>query len=289
MVRTPTLIGLLTAAVGVPYTATETEFGRSTVQMITGSEQSAATGAVTWSERDGMELGTHALRDVEGIWEQTIDRYRYGQSPPLQSINRLASTSGRETVVGQTEPSANATGAAAAAGYQPAGASSLVGQPVQDLRDVLRFDITPDWVTQRFSRVSTVLAELNLDGLRVPLVTGVSAGDLAGSISYYFDRQSRLQRVMLHGFTGDATSVVNTMTQYYGLQPEPSLEAGVYTRRWNGRPVHFLRISRAPIVYSDATHHKFIVFLELNQPDLGYGISEEAQRIISVDRSTGRW
>lgn len=285
MVRTPTLIGLLTAAVGVPYTATETEFGRSTVEMITGSNQAShSSSPASWAERDGMELGTNALRDVEGIWEQTIDRYRYGQAQPMQSVNRLASTSNREMVPSGSLPGM-ATDGVAADPYS----ASLVGQPVQDLREVLRFDISPDWVTQRFSRVSTVLAELNLDGLRVPLVTGTGAGDLAGTISYYFDRQSRLQRVMLHGFTGDATSVVNTMTQFYGLQPEPSLDAGVYTRRWNGRPVHFLRITRAPIVYSDATHHKFIVFLELNQPDLGYGISEEAQRIMSADHSTGRW
>ncbi len=285
MVRTPTLIGLLTAAVGVPYTATETDLGRSTVQMITGSSEAGSSIApVTWTERDGVELGTNSLRDVEGIWEQTIDRYRYGQTQPLQTVNRLASSSNRDAT-----QSAIAPGMPVESYSVAQNSASLVGQPVQDLREVLRFDISPDWVTQRFSRVSTVLAELNLDGLRVPLVTGTAAGDLAGSISYYFDRQSRLQRVMLHGFTGDATSVVNTMTQFYGLQLEPSLDAGVYTRKWNGRPVHFLRITRAPIVYSDATHHKFIIFLELNQPDLGYGISEEAQRIMSADHSTGRW
>ncbi len=244
MVRTPTLIGLLTAAVGVPYTATETEFGRSTVEMITGSnEAGSASASAPWTQRDGEELGTNALRDVEGIWEQTIDRYRYGQPQPLQTVNRLASSSNRDT-----NQSALIPGISNDVVQPNANAASLVGQPVHDLREVLRFDISPDWVTQRFSRVSTVLAELNLDGLRVPLVTGTGAGDLAGSISYYFDRQSRLQRVMLHGFTGDVTSVVNTMTQYYGLQLEPSLDAGVYTRRWNGRPVHFLRITRAPIV-----------------------------------------
>ena len=154
---------------------------------------------------------------------------------------------------------------------------------------MLRFDISPQWVTERFSRVTTVLADLQLDGLRVPLVTGTGADDLAGSISYYFDHSAHLQRVMLHGFTGDPNAVVSTMTEHYGLQSEPTLEAGVYSKRWNGAPVHFLRITRAPIVYSDALHHKYIVFLELNQPDLRYGISAEAQRIVSADRSTGRW
>ncbi len=94
---------------------------------------------------------------------------------------------------------------------------------------------------------------------------------------------------MLHGFTGrcdkrreydDAVLRLATRAITRCRRIHPSMERS---------PVHFLRITRAPIVYSDATHHKFIVFLELNQPDLGYGISEEAQRIMSADHSTGRW
>jgi hypothetical protein len=56
---------------------------------------------------------------------------------------------------------------------------SLDQMPIVSLAEVLRFDISPDWVMGRFPRVSTVLAELNLDGLRVPLVTGTSPSDLA--------------------------------------------------------------------------------------------------------------
>ena len=54
-------------------------------------------------------------------------------------------------------------------------------------------------------------------------------------------------------------------------------------------PVHFLRLTHAPIVYADAVHQKYTVFLELNQPNLPYGISPEAQKIVAADRSTGRW
>ncbi len=132
----------------------------------------------------------------------------------------------------------------------------------------MRFDISPDWLMQRFSRVSTVLADLQLEGLRVPIVTGTRADDLAGTLTYYFDRTDKLQRVTLHGFTGDPNRLVGTMTQHYGMSREPSLEAGVYTKRWNGQPVHFLRMTHAPVVYSDAIHQKYTVFLELNQPNL---------------------
>lgn len=300
MLRTPKTLALLAAAVGVPYTASETEFGRAAVRMLGSGVHSVSAPASDYLGAGGSGVeGHNPHRDVEGIWEQTIDRYRYGTTPQIvSSPGRMVSTSSRSTAaaqidsgnVGSANLPATLGGAATAlpAGAATAGAS-LVGHPVSDLREVLRFDISPQWVTERFSRVTTVLADLQLDGLRVPLVTGTGADDLAGSISYYFDQSARLQRVMLHGFTGDPNAVVATMTEHYGLQSEPTLEAGVYSKRWNGMPVHFLRISRAPIVYSDAVHLKYIVFLELNQPDLRYGISPEAQRIVSADRSTGRW
>ncbi len=50
--------------------------------------------------------------------------------------------------------------------------ASYVGRPnVVDLREVLRFDVNPAWVMQNFQRVTTVLAETRLDGLRVPFVS----------------------------------------------------------------------------------------------------------------------
>jgi len=304
MLRTPKMLTLLAAAVGIPYTASETDFGQEAVRLI-----NITLGAVSAPVEDflsstrGTTFGDNTHRDVEGVWEESIDRYRYFDQPAaLPSTGRLVSASNRTEPGegnGNQNPSelppmsrsvgARSVGARSDGQMLGSGGPSLVGQPVSDLREVLRFDISPQWVTERFSRVTTVLAELQLDGLRVPMVTGTGPDDLAGSISYYFDQTSKLQRVMLHGFTGNPNSVVETMTQHYGLQREPSLEAGVYTRRWNGMPVHFLRITRAPIVYSDAVHHKFTVFLELNQPDLRYGISPEAQRIVAADRSTGRW
>jgi hypothetical protein len=291
MLRTPKTLALLAAAVGIPYTASETEFGRSTVRMLGNGVQSVSAPVEDFlASTRGGEFGDNTHRDVEGIWEETIDRYRYSTTPEVvPSTGRLVSASNRPatagSVPGEPLPGSVGGGFTAANGAGP----TLVGRPVSDLREVLRFDISPQWVTDRFSRVTTVLADLQLDGLRVPVVTGTGPDDLAGSISYYFDQTDHLQRVMLHGFTGDPNAVVAAMTEHYGLQSEPTLEAGVYTKRWNGMPVHFLRITRAPIVYSDALHHKFTVFLELNQPDLRYGISPEAQRIVTSDRSTGRW
>ncbi len=137
-----------------------------------------------------------------------------------------------------------------------------------DLREVMRFDISPEWVIGRFSRVSTVLpTETKLEALRVPIVTGTRVDDLAGTLTYYFDGSGKLQRVSLHAFTGDPNRLVGAMTQHYGLQKEPALEAGVFTKRWNGVPIHFLRLSHTSVVHADALHQKYTVFLELNQPN----------------------
>jgi len=292
MLRTPKTLTMLAAAIGVPYTASETDIGRATVNMLSSGAKSVSAPVEDYlASSRGSEFGVNTHRDVERIWADSVDEYRYSTTPQIVTpTGRMVSTSNRAERGPELPSSGAMTQSALGGQVNLTGAQpSLVGRPVGDLREVLRFDISPQWVTERFSRVTTVLADLQLDGLRVPLVTGTGPDDLAGSVSYYFDHSAQLQRVMLHGFTGDPSTVVATMTEHYGLHNEPTLEAGVYTKRWNGIPVHFLRITRAPVVYSDALHHKFIVFLELNQPDLRYGISPEAQRLVTADRSTGRW
>ena len=170
-----------------------------------------------------------------------------------------------------------------------ASAPALTGADITDFREVLRFDISPQWVPQRFARVSTVLADMNLDGLRVPIVTGTSVGDVAGTLTYYFDRYQRLQRLNIHGLTGDPGRVVTTLQQYYQLQQEPALGGGLYLIKWNGTPTSVLHIAPAPIIYSTAEHSRYSVFLELNQPNIPYGLSNEAQQLLSSGQLTNRW
>ncbi|TWU33781.1 DUF6690 family protein [Novipirellula artificiosorum] len=252
---------IVVVLVGGPYAASETEFGRDAITKI---KQSFASS----DGSDGLTLAStssgtlHSHYELEQLRRADPDRYRYDGA----TARRLGALPSNE----EEEP-------------------QLVGSTVQDIREVLRFDISPDWVLQRFSRVSTVLADLHMEGLRVPIVTGTRADDLAGTLTYYFDPNGKVQRVSIHGFTGDPNRIAGIMIGYYGLKREPSLEAGVFTRRWNGTPVQFMRLTHAPVVYSDAVHQKFTVFVELNEPSLAYGISPEAQRIVQSDRHSGRW
>ncbi|MEM6980051.1 MAG: DUF6690 family protein [Planctomycetota bacterium] len=270
-------VAVLTTAAATPYVASETEWGQTASQSISGTigRQTGSWWPSNWFG------GTEAA--VVGGQTNPLhsDRYPVHAHHQVETLRPVASTQYRyDTQMAQK------LGALPA---EPQAMPSLVGQNVQDLREVLRFDLKTSDVLARFSRVSTVLAELSLEGLRVPIVTGTQTDDLAGTLTYYFDRAGMIQRINLHGFTGNPERLRELLATHYGLQTEPTLEAGVLTKRWNGVPVHFLRMTHAPVVYSDAVHQKFTVFLELNQPNLAYGISEEAKRIVATDQWTGRW
>lgn len=163
-------------------------------------------------------------------------------------------------------------------------------QPVvYRLQDVLRFDIAPGWVLERFPRVTTVLADTQLDGLRVPLVTGTAPSDIAGTLTYNFDRYKRLQRLTVHGTTGDATRFIAELQQQYQLQQVPSLGGVLYLLSWNGKPTSIVHIEPAAVIYSDSPYARFNVLIELNQAGLEYGLSREARQLLDAGKSTQRW
>ncbi|MCY2984687.1 MAG: hypothetical protein NTY15_13775 [Planctomycetota bacterium] len=167
--------------------------------------------------------------------------------------------------------------------------TSVGGGTVTDLREVLRFDIVPGWLPKRFARVSTVTSNVQMDGLRVPLITGTQPNDIAGSLTYYFDASQSLKRINLHGLTGDPNPLANLMVQLYQLKPEQTLGGQLFTTRWNNRITSVLHIAPAPVIYAGADHSKYILFLELNQPTNQYGLSEEASEILRTAQATQRW
>ena len=168
--------------------------------------------------------------------------------------------------------------------------SHNLSQPaIHTLKEVLRFDIDPNWVMARFPRVSTVLADMQLDGLRVPLVTGTQPSDLAGTLTYYFDRYKRLQRVQVHGVCGDPNRFVAEFQQMFHMEQQPSLGGGFYVLKWNGRPTSLLQITPAPVIYADSQYSRYNVFVELNQPGMTYGLSPAATQLIEAGKQTHRW
>ena len=165
----------------------------------------------------------------------------------------------------------------------------LAGAPVRELHEVIRFDISPSWVTARWPRVTTTLSETGMEGLRVPVVTGTRIDDLAGSLTYYFDHHHRVQRLTFEGFTGDDGRLVHLVTGDFGLRQEPTLHAGMYAAWWNAVPTSVLRVTRAPVVTRASPHAQLQVFLELNRPGRQFGLSPTAHEILQKDRATFRW
>lgn len=158
---------------------------------------------------------------------------------------------------------------------------ALVGGGMTDIRQAMRFDIDPRWVTEHWSHVETFSGERNLLGMRVPIMTGTEPHDLAGSLTYYFDTRHRLQRVVLQGRTGDERPLVKFCEEAFGLRAEPAIAAGLYIARWNGQPHNVLYSRFAPLVRSDVPHSRLDIWLEVNQLDIGVQLSPDSHAILA--------
>lgn len=173
----------------------------------------------------------------------------------LDAIDYAAPANGQATSATPAQP-------------QAAPAASLTGALSGDLAEPFRFDITPDWVMRRWHRVSTVSNQPELQGYRVPLVTGTREHDLAGSLTYFFDRDKKLQRIVFHGSTGNAVPLAQRLAKLYGFRRESSNDPGLYLYRvrWNGKPVSELQLRPATIVEASNPHTRIDVHLLIERP-----------------------
>ncbi|MFM7071926.1 MAG: DUF6690 family protein [Planctomycetota bacterium] len=165
----------------------------------------------------------------------------------------------------------------------PADGPRLAGPANADFDALFRFEIVPEWVTDQWSRVSPVRSDEGWQGLRVPLVTGMAADDLAGSLTYYFDAWGRLQLIAFQGTTGDARRVT-AWSASQGLRREPSFAAELFTRRWNGRATSVLAIRRPAIISSQLPNQRQEVLLELSPPNSRFEVSRDMQAWLRANR-----
>lgn len=219
---------LLSAAVGVPY---------------------------VWSNQELLEQAKGKLAE----WRE--GKHQFDWSTDVDSLWGAG-----ETVAIDTPAFSPAIGASHARPDSEPGSFGFAARPAS-FEELLRFDITPRWVSTRWPRVSTVPSDTNLVGMRVAVVTGTAIHDVAGSLTYYFDDQQRLMRITLHGETGDDLPLTQFVNSRFNLRSEPALGARTFVARWNGRPMSSLRISHAPVVRADAPRERLRIELELNHPD----------------------
>ena len=126
----------------------------------------------------------------------------------------------------------------------------------------LRFDVTPEWVTHHFDRV-TVLPTMGGEGMRVALISGTRRQDLAGSLTYYFDREKVVQRIAMEVETGDAKPVTEFVTKHFKLE---EVAQGVYANQFNRVVISGMVVERPSVIQRNQPHTGQVVCLELNRP-----------------------
>ncbi len=147
--------------------------------------------------------------------------------------------------------------------------SDVVVPVVTPIPDLIRFDITPNFVTQRWPRVSSGLPDLKYHGLRVPMLTGTAPQDLHGSASYFFNRSHRLERIALHGYTDDPEPLLQFVTSTYRLREYAANGQRLFLSYYKGQPLGMLRVQHTNF----GKDSDFEVILEINTPVDGATLS----------------
>ncbi|MFN0055511.1 MAG: DUF6690 family protein [Planctomycetales bacterium] len=142
---------------------------------------------------------------------------------------------------------------------------AVAGPENLGLEEVFRFDLTPRSITERWSRVTTGLGDVNYQGYRVPLVTGTTSSDLAGSLTYYFDSQPRLRRITFLGTTGAPERVVQFMVKNYGFRRSPTGNPRVVTYRTHYGRAGLLEITAAAVLDRNQAHQNYTLELAIER------------------------
>ena len=253
MLRKASYAAILAGAVGVPYA------------LFNGEEALQMTGGwFTDGEEDVTATGANAPRTQPTAL-----------SPPPAAYPQpyLAENYYDPTAYG---PTVGPHGALAASPQPVATGPVMISLP-----EVLSMDVTHDWVTQRFTRVTTTLADAGYDGLRVPLITGTGETALTGSLTYYFDRGKQLQRITFHGTTGNPQELTALLTQVLQFQPKKCLGGELYTRGWLNRTNSVCRIRPAGVLHAGAQSTRYEVLLEMNRGQWKSSLSPTAKQLLN--------
>lgn len=141
--------------------------------------------------------------------------------------------------------------------------------PAVELAEALRFDITPGWVMTRWPRVSAGLAELQLQGYRVPLVTGTAEDDLAGALTYYFNPWQQVERITFRGTTGNAGKLIEYLVRQYRFGRRLTQDPRIVRFEVpgpRGEPHSWLEIRPAGVVKASEPFRRLSVVLVLHRP-----------------------
>lgn len=142
---------------------------------------------------------------------------------------------------------------------------AVPGPEITNFSEVFRFDLSPQAITQKWSRVTTGLSDSRYQGYRVPLMTGIAESDLVGSLTYYFDSKPKLRRITFLGTTGNPERLVQFLAKEYGFKRHQEGNARVmsYRASWF-RNSGYMNIAPAEVIdkYQASTNYRVELSLE---------------------------
>lgn len=182
-----------------------------------------------------------------------------------------AATLGSAPAAAASSNGAAADSTAPATALAVAGSSAAPSSNVKlhDAASVFSFEITPEWILSHWPSVSTGLAQLQLEGYRVPLVTGTGQQDLAGALTYYFDARQKLQRINFVGVSGDPRQFIGLLATRFHMTRRLTSDPGlvVYEGAPAGRgPISGLQVRVAPLEPGDS-YRRYEIEVSLERPE----------------------
>ncbi len=140
---------------------------------------------------------------------------------------------------------------------------AVAGPTPESFSEIIRFDLSPNHIAERWEQVSAGLSELNLQGYRVPIVTGIDETDLAGSLTYYYDTRQQMRRMTFLGSTGNPRRLSDFLVQNYGFRrvvnQDPRRES--YARARGG----YCSITPSEVLDRNAPRNNFTVEFRIDR------------------------
>ena len=138
------------------------------------------------------------------------------------------------------------------------------GGRIADFNSVFQCGAPRSWVQRTYDNISET-ADGEREGLRVTLVTGNTLEDLAGSLTYWFDRHGRVERIHFQGVTGNPAKLASFARRSQKMVAREYDRDALFVRSGKEGPLHLLHVSRQPLVNVNTLHGRYQVTLELNR------------------------
>ncbi len=132
-----------------------------------------------------------------------------------------------------------------------------------------RFDITPEWVSSQWDFVTACIGPVYTQGYRVSLVTGTAEDDLTGVLTYYFDSDRKVHKIVFQGTTGNLDRLTATLNHRFQMGQrkvnDPSLivyetPPSLFNQK------NYMEARKPLILQTEQKYHRYEVYLTLNRP-----------------------